>query len=91
MSAAERKPKPAGPAVVAARLRLFNLRYLRRHPARTALSLGVLTVAAALIVAVLGIYGSVGGSSGRLAGQVAGNADGEVTGRTDEGLSAAAV
>ncbi|MBO8202315.1 ABC transporter permease [Streptomyces smyrnaeus] len=91
MSAAERKPKPAGPAVVAARLRLFNLRYLRRHPARTALSLGVLTVAAALIVAVLGIYGSVGGSSGRLAGQVAGNADVEVTGRTDEGLSAEAV
>ncbi|MBO8187680.1 ABC transporter permease [Streptomyces spirodelae] len=86
-----RKPKAAGPAVLAARLRLFNLRHLRRHPARTALSLGVLTVAAALIVAVLGIYGSVGGSSGRLAGQVAGGADIEVTGRTDEGLTPAAV
>ncbi|AXK34860.1 ABC transporter permease [Streptomyces armeniacus] len=83
--------RPGGPGVVAARLRLFNLRYLRQHPARTALSLSVLTVAAALIVAVLGIYGSVGGSSGRLAGQVAGSADIEVTGRTDDGISAAEV
>ncbi|MFF2654980.1 ABC transporter permease [Streptomyces sp. NPDC058045] len=82
------KARRGGPGAVAARLRLFNLRYLRQHPARTALSLGVLTVAAALIVAVLGIYGSVGGSSGRLAGQVAGNADIEITGRTDNGISA---
>ncbi|MBA0049535.1 FtsX-like permease family protein [Streptomyces sp. AJS327] len=78
-----------GARVILSRLRLLNFRYLRQHPARTALSLGVLTVSAALIVSVLGIYGSVSGSVGRLTGQVAGEAELEVTGRTDGGLSAA--
>ncbi|GAB2584410.1 FtsX-like permease family protein [Streptomyces capparidis] len=74
-----------------ARLRLFNLRYLREHPARTGLSFGVVTVSAALIVAVLGIYGSVGGSVERLSQRVAGDADLEVTGRTDGGLTPSAL
>lgn len=77
--------------VLSSRLRLFNFRYLREHPARTWLSLGVLTVAAALIVSVIGIYGSVGGSVSRLSQQVAGDAELEITGRTDGGLDASVI
>ena len=68
------------------RLRLLNVRYLRGHPARTLLSVGVIACSAALIVAVLGTYGSVSGSANRLAEQVAGNAALEITGITDTGL-----
>jgi putative ABC transport system permease protein len=68
------------------RLRLLNVRYLRGHPARTLLSVGVIACSAALIVAVLGTYGSVSGSANRLAEQVAGNAALEITGITDAGL-----
>lgn len=68
------------------RLRLLNVRYLRGHPGRTLLSVGVIACSAALIVAVLGTYGSVSGSVRGLAEQVAGNAALEVTGITDAGL-----
>lgn len=68
------------------RLRLLNFRYVRGHAARTVLSCGVLACSAALIVAVLGTYGSISGSANRLAEQVAGNAALEVTGVTDAGL-----
>lgn len=73
------------------RLRLLNVRYLVRHPIRTLLSLGVVAWSAALIVAVLGTYGSVGGSVSRLAEQIAGNASLEVSGVTDGGLDQALV
>jgi putative ABC transport system permease protein len=69
------------------RLRLLNFRYLRDHPLRTTLSLGVIALSAAMIVAVFGTYGSVGGSVQRLVEDVAGNADLEVTGVTDDGLN----
>ncbi|MCF6524478.1 FtsX-like permease family protein [Streptomyces sp. JJ36] len=75
-----------GPRVVLARLRLFHLRTLRTRPGRSLLSLGVITVSAALIVSVLGIYGSVSGSAGRLAERLSGRAELEITGRTDGGL-----
>jgi putative ABC transport system permease protein len=68
------------------RLRLLNVRYVRDHAARTLLFFGVIALSAALIVAVLGTYGSVSGSAQRLAEQVAGNAALEVTGVTDAGL-----
>jgi putative ABC transport system permease protein len=68
------------------RVRLLNVRYVRGHPVRTLLSVGVIACSAALIVAVLGTYGSVSGSVSRLAEQVAGNAALEVTGVTDAGL-----
>jgi putative ABC transport system permease protein len=72
--------------ILLSRLRLLNVRYVRGHPARTLLSVGVIACSAALIVAVFGTYGSVSGSVSRLAEQVAGNAALEVTGVTDAGL-----
>jgi putative ABC transport system permease protein len=68
------------------RLRLFNLRYLTAHKARSGLSVAVITVSAALIIAVFGTYGSLSGSVGRLSSDVAGIASVEVAGVTDTGF-----
>ena len=68
------------------RIRAFNLRDWRRHPGRTAMSLVVVAVAATLLVAVLGIAGSITGSADRFVAGIGGNASLEVSGVTDTGL-----
>ncbi|HEX2399922.1 MAG TPA: FtsX-like permease family protein [Mycobacterium sp.] len=68
------------------RMRAFNLRELRRHPARTAMSLAVVAISATLLVAVFGIAGSITGSSDRLVAGIGGNATLEVSGVTDTGF-----
>jgi putative ABC transport system permease protein len=72
--------------VIIDRLRVFNLRELRRHPARTSMSLVVVAISATLLVAVLGIAGSITGSSDRLIAGIGGNASLEVSGATDTGF-----
>ena len=68
------------------RMRAFNLRELRSHPGRAALSLVVVAISATLLVAVFGIAGSVTGSSDRLVAGIGGNASLEVSGVTDTGF-----
>jgi putative ABC transport system permease protein len=68
------------------RVRALNLRELRRHPARTAMSLAVVAISATLLVAVFGIAGSITGSSNRLVASIGGNASLEVSGATDTGF-----
>jgi putative ABC transport system permease protein len=68
------------------RVRTLNLRELRRHPARTAMSLTVVAISATLLVAVFGIAGSITGSSNRLVASIGGNASLEVSGATDTGF-----
>jgi putative ABC transport system permease protein len=68
------------------RVRALNLRELRRHPARTAMSLTVVAISATLLVAVFGIAGSITGSSNRLVASIGGNASLEVSGATDTGF-----
>lgn len=68
------------------RLRLLNLRELRNHWVRTTASTLVVAVSAMLLVAVLGIAGSVTGSIDRLTAAVGGQAELEVSGITDSGL-----
>jgi putative ABC transport system permease protein len=68
------------------RIRAFNLRELREHPARTAMSLAVVAISATLIVAVFGIAGSITGSADRLVTGIGGNASLEVSGVTDTGF-----
>ena len=68
------------------RMRAFNMRELRRHPARSAMSLAVVAISATLLVAVFGIAGSITGSSDRLVTGIGGNASLEVSGVTDTGF-----
>ena len=68
------------------RLRLLNIRELRTHWGRAVASVGVLAVSAGLLVAVLGISGSITGSAERLANSIGGNAELEVSGVTDVGF-----
>lgn len=68
------------------RMRAFNMRELRRHPARSAMSLAVVGISATLLVAVFGIAGSITGSSDRLVAGIGGNASLEVSGVTDTGF-----
>ncbi len=68
------------------RIRAINLRELRNHPGRTATLLVVVAISATLLVAVLGIAGSITGSSGRLVAGIGGNASLEVSGVTDTGF-----
>jgi putative ABC transport system permease protein len=56
------------------------------HWVRSLVSAGVVAVAAGLLIAVLGTYGSLTGSVERLAVSIAGNADYEVVGVTDSGF-----
>ncbi|MGB3370247.1 MAG: ABC transporter permease, partial [Rhodococcus sp. (in: high G+C Gram-positive bacteria)] len=70
------------------RFRVLGLRDLRAHWVRSLVSAGVVAVAAALLVAVLGTYGSLTGSVEKLAISIAGNADLEVVGVTDTGFAA---
>ena len=73
------------PATIS-RLRLLNIRELRTHWGRAVASVGVLAVSAGLLVAVLGISGSITGSAERLANSIGGNAELEVSGVTDTGF-----
>jgi putative ABC transport system permease protein len=68
------------------RMRAFNLRELRAHPGRTSMALVVVGISATLLVAVLGIAGSITGSSDRLVAGIGGNATLEVSGVTDTGF-----
>jgi len=68
-------------------MRAINVRELRRHPARTSMLLVVVAISSALLVAVLGIAGSITGSSSRLVAGIGGNASLEVSGVTDTGFA----
>lgn len=70
------------------RLRALNIRELRLHWGRALASVGVVAVSAALLVAVLGISGSITGSAARLTESIGGVADLEVSGITDSGFDA---
>jgi putative ABC transport system permease protein len=68
------------------RMRVFNMREFRRHPGRTVMSLAVVAISAALLVAVFGIAGSITASSDRFVAGVGGDASLEVSGVTDTGF-----
>lgn len=74
------------PSATLSRLLLLNLRELRTHWGRALASVAVVAVSAALLVAVLGVSGSVTGSIDRLATSIGGDANLEVSGITDDGL-----
>jgi putative ABC transport system permease protein len=71
------------------RLRLLNIRELRTHWGRAVASVAVVAVSAALLVAVLGVSGSITGSIDRLATSIGGDADLEVSGITEDGVDEA--
>jgi putative ABC transport system permease protein len=73
------------PAVFS-RLRVLNVRELRTHWGRAVATMSVVAVSAALLVAVLGVSGSITGSINRLATSIGGNANLEVSGITDDGF-----
>lgn len=66
--------------------RVLNLRHFSQHRLRSALTIMGVAVAAALIVTVFALYGSLSGSIRQLAASVAGGADLEVAGITDAGF-----
>jgi putative ABC transport system permease protein len=68
------------------RLRVLNVRELRTHWGRAVASVTVVAVSAALLVAVLGVSGSITGSIDRLATSIGGDANLEVSGITGEGF-----
>jgi putative ABC transport system permease protein len=68
------------------RLRVLNIRELRTHWGRALASVAVVAVSAALLVAVLGVSGSITGSINRLATSIGGDAGLEVSGVTDDGF-----
>jgi putative ABC transport system permease protein len=68
------------------RFRLVNAREMWSHKGRTFTSMAVIAVAAALLVAIAGIYQSVTGSVAALAQSVGGDADFEVTAVADSGM-----
>lgn len=65
---------------------VLNIRELRTHWGRAVASIVVVAVSAALLVAVLGVSGSITGSIDRLASSIGGDADLEVSGITEDGL-----
>jgi putative ABC transport system permease protein len=73
------------PAVFS-RLRVLNVRELRTHWGRAVATVSVVAVSAALLVAVLGVSGSITGSINRLATSIGGDANLEVSGITDDGF-----
>lgn len=68
------------------RLTLLNIRELRTHWGRAVASVSVVAVSAALLVAVLGVSGSITGSIDRLSASIGGDATLEVSGITDDGF-----
>lgn len=71
---------------VFSRLTVLNVRELRTHWGRAVASIVVVAVSATLLVAVLGVSGSITGSIDRLATSIGGDADLEVSGITGEGV-----
>jgi putative ABC transport system permease protein len=65
---------------------VLNVRELRTHWGRAVASVVVVAVSAALLVAVLGVSGSITGSINRLATSIGGDANLEVSGITDDGF-----
>ena len=74
---------------VFSRLKVLNVRELRTHWGRAVASIVVVAVSATLLVAVLGVSGSITGSIDRLATSIGGDADLEVSGITGEGVDEA--
>ncbi|GAB0102101.1 hypothetical protein JMUB6875_10680 [Nocardia sp. JMUB6875] len=68
------------------RLRVLGWRDATTHAARSAALLGMLAVAAALLVAVITVYGSLTGSADRLTRGLTGSAELSVVGFTDTGF-----
>ena len=77
------------PSAAFSRLRLLNIRELRTHWGRAVASVAVVAVSAALLVAVLGVSGSITGSIDRLATSIGGDANLEVSGITEDGVDEA--
>ncbi|MBF6211187.1 ABC transporter permease [Nocardia puris] len=71
------------------RFRILHIRELIAHPGRTLMAMVVMGVSAGLLVAMLGISGSVTGSVDRLARGLGGNAALEITGITGTGFDEA--
>lgn len=71
------------------RLRVLNLRDILTHRVRAVVSIAVIATSAALLVAVLGTYGSLTGSVNKLAESISGTADLEIAGITETGFSQA--
>lgn len=69
------------------RIRLVNIRELLGHRLRVTTSLLVVVVASALLVAVLGTYGSLTSSVQKLSATISGTADLEVAGIVDSGVN----
>nr|WP_246461057.1 FtsX-like permease family protein [Nocardia transvalensis] len=67
-------------------MRLFNIKELLVHRGRTLMSMAVMAVSAALLVAVLSIAGSVTGSVDKLTHALGGKAALEITGVTESGF-----
>ena len=65
------------PLASISRLKVLNVRELVTHWGRAVASVVVVAVSAALLVAVLGVSGSITGSIDRLATSIGGNADRE--------------
>jgi putative ABC transport system permease protein len=74
------------PLAAFSRLKVLNVRELRTHWGRAVASVVVVAVSAALLVAVLGVSGSITGSIDRLATSIGGDANLEVSGITGEGI-----
>ncbi|HUR76632.1 MAG TPA: FtsX-like permease family protein [Acidimicrobiales bacterium] len=68
----------------------LHLRRLREHPGRASLSVGGIAVGIALMVAMLGLFGSLTSSADRVA-ELSGNATLEVSAPNDGGIPAALV
>jgi putative ABC transport system permease protein len=66
--------------------RLLHLRRFLEHPGRTALSVAGIAIGAALVVAVLGFFGSLNGSVDAFTRDLAGAADLEVAAVSDDGF-----
>ncbi|MFJ9363908.1 hypothetical protein ACIRRA_05775 [Nocardia sp. NPDC101769] len=73
-------------SVIVDRLRLFTLRELAARWGRQVAALTVVSVASALLVAVIGIAASVPASASRLASGIGGRAQLEISGVTDSGF-----
>lgn len=71
------------------RIRIFNLRELVGHKLRVVTSLAVVMVSSALLVAVLGTYGSMSESVRQFNAALSGDATVEVAGITDSGVDSA--
>ena len=74
------------PLAAFSRLAVLNVRELRTHWGRALASIAVVAVSAALLVAVLGVSGSITGSIDRLATSIGGDANLEVSGITGDGI-----